>query len=72
MKKMIALLIASAVIVGTAYYWWIFPIGFIALIGWSMFRVNKKQKKLDKKVSDMYIDREGEISDHIEWGKVKP
>ena len=66
MKKMIALLIASAVIVGTAYYWWIAPIGFIALVGWSMFRINKNQKKLDKKVSDMYIDRDG-----IKWGDAR-
>lgn len=66
MKKTIAIIIASALIVGTAYYWWILVIAFVSLIGWSMFRVNKSQKRLDKEIEDMYCDRDG-----IKWGDAR-
>lgn len=58
MRKTIAFLVASAVIVGTAYYYWVLPLAFIALIGWSMFGINNKPKKKDTPIIPIedYLD----------------
>lgn len=65
MKKRYIFLIAATIIVLTAYYWWVLPVAFVTLMAWSMFRVNKNQKKLDKEIEDMY-ERDG-----IKWGDAR-
>lgn len=60
MRKTIAFLVASAVIVGTAYYWWIGPIGVVLIVLWSMFPLSARKSRNEEKETPLI-----EIEDYI-------